>query len=86
VPLRDLARLVGSPRPAALHVESLQQHGTFRSARLAANQVMHPDSLLALAVNGAELSLDHGFPARIIVPAAPGVHNTKWVSRLTFEG
>jgi len=86
VPLRDLAGLVGSPRPAALHVESLQQHGTFRSARLAANQVMHPDSLLALAVNGAELSLDHGFPARIIVPAAPGVHNTKWVSRLTFEG
>ena len=36
------------------------------------------------AVNGAELSLDHGYPARVIVPANPGVHNTKWVASLTF--
>ncbi|HZD16250.1 MAG TPA: molybdopterin-dependent oxidoreductase, partial [Pseudonocardiaceae bacterium] len=36
-------------------------------------------------VNGADLSLDHGFPARIAVPALPGVHNTKWVTRLTFH-
>jgi DMSO/TMAO reductase YedYZ molybdopterin-dependent catalytic subunit len=43
------------------------------------------DSLLALRVNGVDLSLDHGFPARVIVPANPGVHNTKWVTRLTFE-
>jgi DMSO/TMAO reductase YedYZ molybdopterin-dependent catalytic subunit len=35
-------------------------------------------------VNGADLSLDHGFPARIIVPNLPGVHNTKWVARLEF--
>jgi DMSO/TMAO reductase YedYZ molybdopterin-dependent catalytic subunit len=45
---------------------------------------MDPDSLLALRVNGADLSLDHGYPARVIVPAAPGVHNTKWVTSLTF--
>ena len=85
VPLRELARLAGSTRPRSLYVESLERRGAFRSARLAANQVLHPDSLLALRVNGAELSLDHGFPARVIVPAAPGVHNTKWVVRLTFE-
>ncbi len=47
---------------------------------------MHPDSLLALQVNEAELSLDHGFPARIVVPALPGVHNTKWVRSIRFEG
>jgi DMSO/TMAO reductase YedYZ molybdopterin-dependent catalytic subunit len=35
-------------------------------------------------VNGEDISLDHGFPARIVVPAAPGVHCTKWVSRMTF--
>ncbi|MGH3600036.1 MAG: molybdopterin-dependent oxidoreductase, partial [Pseudonocardiaceae bacterium] len=28
---------------------------------------------------------DHGVPARIAVPALPGVHNTKWVTRLTFQ-
>ena len=32
---------------------------------------MDPDSLLALRVNGADLSLDHGYPARVIVPARP---------------
>jgi DMSO/TMAO reductase YedYZ molybdopterin-dependent catalytic subunit len=40
--------------------------------------------MLALRVNGSDLSPDHGYPARVIVPAAPGVHNTKWVTRLTF--
>ncbi len=41
--------------------------------------------MLALTVNGEALSLDHGYPARIIVPASPGVRNTKWVSRMNFE-
>jgi DMSO/TMAO reductase YedYZ molybdopterin-dependent catalytic subunit len=36
-------------------------------------------------VNGVPLSLDHGLPARIVVPAAPGVRNTKWVNRMTFS-
>jgi DMSO/TMAO reductase YedYZ molybdopterin-dependent catalytic subunit len=29
--------------------------------------------------------MDHGYPARIIVPALPGVHNTKWVGSIEFE-
>ena len=65
-------------------VESLQRHGAFRHAALRANQVADPRSLLALYVNGEELSPDHGYPARVIVPAAPGVLNTKWVARMTF--
>ena len=36
-------------------------------------------------VNGAELSPDHGYPARIIVPALPGVHCTKWVASIEFQ-
>jgi DMSO/TMAO reductase YedYZ molybdopterin-dependent catalytic subunit len=40
--------------------------------------------MLALRVNGVDLSLDHGFPARIMVPAIPGVHCTKWVKGLRF--
>ncbi|MFJ8825224.1 molybdopterin-dependent oxidoreductase [Streptomyces sp. NPDC102467] len=85
VRLRDLAALVGHGDEAPdVFVESLQRHGAFRHAALRANQVADPRSLLALFVNGAELSPDHGYPARIIVPAAPGVLNTKWVARLTF--
>ncbi|MFI0510063.1 molybdopterin-dependent oxidoreductase [Streptomyces sp. WSLK1-5] len=85
VRLRDLAALVGyENEPPDVFVESLQRHGAFRRAALRANQVADPRSLLALFVNGEDLTPDHGHPARIIVPAAPGVLNTKWVSRLTF--
>lgn len=85
VRLRDLAELAGYPRnPPGVLVESVQRSGAFRRAALRDNQVRDPRSLLALQVNGADLSPDHGYPARIIVPAAPGVLNTKWVSRLTF--
>ena len=85
VPLRDLARLAGTPAPHSAHVLSLERAGAFNQATLQANQVTHPDALLALRVNGAELSLDHGYPARIIVPALPGVHNTKWVRSIQFR-
>ncbi|MFF8372079.1 molybdopterin-dependent oxidoreductase [Streptomyces lydicus] len=85
VRLRDLAALVGfEGDPPGVVVESLQLRGAFRRAALSAHQVRDPRSLLALRVGGAELSVDHGHPARIIVPGAPGVLNTKWVSRLTF--
>ncbi|MCT7356293.1 molybdopterin-dependent oxidoreductase [Streptomyces sp. 15-116A] len=85
VRLRDLAALVGEEEPTDVFVESLQRRGAFRKAALRANQVADPRSLLALFVNGEELTPDHGHPARIIVPAAPGVLNTKWVARLTFS-
>ncbi|MCX4978147.1 molybdopterin-dependent oxidoreductase [Streptomyces sp. NBC_00620] len=84
VRLRDLARLVGYEQAPDVLVESLQRHGAFRRAALRVNQVRDPDSLLALFVNGAQLTPDHGYPARVIVPAAPGVLNTKWVARMTF--
>jgi hypothetical protein len=84
VPLRALGDLVGAGPGHLLAVQSLQQRGEFRQATLAANQADDGRSLLALRVNGVDLSLDHGFPARIIVPALPGVHCTKWVSSLEF--
>ncbi|MHC3469640.1 molybdopterin-dependent oxidoreductase [Streptomyces sp. 7R007] len=85
VRLRDLAALVGyDGDPPDVLVESLQRHGAFRRAALRGNQVADSRSLLALFVNGEVLTPDHGHPARIIVPAAPGVLNTKWVARMTF--
>ncbi|OBH58235.1 hypothetical protein A5686_24655 [Mycobacterium sp. E2479] len=85
VRLADLARLAGVPLPDSARVSSLERSGAFASATLQRNQVLHPDALLALRVNGADLSPDHGFPARIIVPALPGVHNTKWVAAIAFR-
>ncbi|ORW81910.1 hypothetical protein AWC22_16530 [Mycobacterium riyadhense] len=85
VRLADLARMAGVPVARSARVASLQRGGAFGSAILAANQISDPDALLALRVNGADLPLDHGYPARIIVPALPGVHNTKWVTSIDFE-
>jgi DMSO/TMAO reductase YedYZ molybdopterin-dependent catalytic subunit len=85
VRLSDLAVLAGVLAPRAARVMSLQRGGAFGQATLQANQIAHPDALLALRVNGADLTLDHGYPARIIVPALPGVHNTKWVAAIDFE-
>jgi DMSO/TMAO reductase YedYZ molybdopterin-dependent catalytic subunit len=84
VRLADLAGLVGAAEDASMHAASIQRGGAFRQATFTAAQVRDPRSLLALRVNGVDLSLDHGYPARIIVPAIPGVHCTKWVGSLTF--
>ncbi len=85
VRLADLAALVGAAADTTLFVESLQRGGGFGSATLSSGQVRASDALLALRVNGVDLTPDHGYPARVVVPALPGVHNTKWVSRMTFR-
>ena len=85
VRLVDLARLAGARHPRSALVSSLEEHGAFNHAVLQSNQIIDLDSLLALRVNGVDLSPDHGFPARIIVPALPGVHCTKWVRSIAFE-
>jgi DMSO/TMAO reductase YedYZ molybdopterin-dependent catalytic subunit len=84
VPLVRLAQLAGAADADRVTVESLQPRGVLRAATLSHDQFSDERALLALRVNGADLSLDHGYPARIIVPALPGVHNTKWVARMTF--
>ncbi|WP_084532408.1 molybdopterin-dependent oxidoreductase [Nocardia miyunensis] len=83
--LADLAQHAGVPTPSSAIVSSLEQGGPFGRAALHRNQVLNPDALLAFRVNGAELSADHGYPARIIVPALPGVHCTKWVRSIEFR-
>jgi DMSO/TMAO reductase YedYZ molybdopterin-dependent catalytic subunit len=85
VRVADLARAAGMPDARECFVESLQEGGVLREATLSADQVRDPRSLLALQAGGEDLSLDHGYPARMIVPALPGVHNTKWVARMTFR-
>ena len=84
VRLRSLASLCGVHQPATVTTQSLE-HGLFGHATLGHEQVADERSLLALRVNGVDLSPDHGYPARVISPAVPGVHCTKWVSHMTFR-
>ncbi len=84
VPLRALAEQVGGVDVEEVFLESLQERGAFRTMSITGSQLRDPRTMVALVVNGADLSLDHGFPARLIIPAAPGVRNTKWLSTITF--
>jgi DMSO/TMAO reductase YedYZ molybdopterin-dependent catalytic subunit len=85
VRLTDLAARVGAHDAQQVRVESLQPRGAFRQTTLGHAQLRDHRALLALQVNGMDLPLDHGYPARIIVPALPGVHCTKWVGELSFS-
>jgi DMSO/TMAO reductase YedYZ molybdopterin-dependent catalytic subunit len=84
VPLARLAELAGMPGARSVLVRSLQPKGVLSKASLSHDQIANPASLLALKVNGKDLPMDHGYPARIIVPGLPGVHNVKWVGAMEF--
>ena len=80
--VRDVLALVKAPEGSAVLVRSMQTRGAFRTSVLPAAYVADDRTLLALKLNGEDLSLDHGFPCRIIAPNRPGVLQTKWVRSL----
>ncbi len=85
VRFRDLAGLVDAHGKLTVETKSISQNGVFDTATLGANEVNDERTLLALKVNGADLSMDHGFPARVISPGVPGVHCTKWAGTMIFQ-
>ncbi|HEY0694783.1 MAG TPA: molybdopterin-dependent oxidoreductase, partial [Kribbella sp.] len=65
-----------------VRVVSMEKGGFYATSELPPQFADDPLTLLALRLNGSELDLDHGFPARIIAPNRPGVLQTKWVHHL----
>jgi sulfane dehydrogenase subunit SoxC len=47
-------------------------------------RALDPDVLVAWAMNGAPLTPEHGFPARVFVPGYFGTNAVKWLSRITL--
>ncbi|MEJ7774925.1 MAG: molybdopterin-dependent oxidoreductase, partial [Nocardioidaceae bacterium] len=82
VRLRDLLDLVEAPADVDVVATSLQRSGAFSRSQLPSQFVEDPLTLLALRLNGEPLSIDHGFPCRVIAPNRPGVLQTKWVRKL----
>jgi DMSO/TMAO reductase YedYZ molybdopterin-dependent catalytic subunit len=82
VSLADLLTRAGAQSGASVTVQSLEQGGLYARADVDADQAADHDTLLALQVDGAFLSLDHGYPVRLIGPDRPGVMQTKWVTRI----
>ncbi|MEU8181181.1 molybdopterin-dependent oxidoreductase [Micromonospora sp. NPDC049044] len=82
VPVAQLLRHAGAPTGRAVRVTSLETDGLYAASTLPAAHASDPLTLLALRINGEELSPDHGYPCRLIAPSRPGVLQTKWVARL----
>ncbi|MFG2051496.1 molybdopterin-dependent oxidoreductase [Micromonospora sp. NPDC048935] len=82
VPVVELLRRAGAPTGRPVRVTSLETDGLYAASTLPAAHARDPLTLLALRINGEELSPDHGYPCRLIAPSRPGVLQTKWVARL----
>ena len=80
VRLRDLLDAAGVPSGTDLRMVSLQKRYAFGVTELQGNFADADKTLIALKLNGEDLSLDHGFPARLIAPNRPGVLQTKWLT------
>jgi hypothetical protein len=86
VRLRDLLDLVGAPRGREVRVRSIQTFSASADTVLPPNFADDDRTLLALELDGETLSMDHGYPVRLIAPNRPGVMQTKWVSRIEVLG
>ncbi|WP_051498945.1 molybdopterin-dependent oxidoreductase [Nocardia sp. BMG51109] len=82
VRLRDLLAAAGGYRGGDVAFQSLEQGGIYSNTLLPDTHVVDDQTLVALRLNGEELSLDHGYPCRLIAPNRPGVLQTKWLSRI----
>jgi sulfite oxidase len=48
-------------------------------------KAMHPDTLIATQMNGAPLKIEHGFPARGVVPGWLGAASVKWLIEIRVQ-
>lgn len=51
---------------------------------LSLKEALEPDTMLAYKLNDKNLSADHGFPLRLIIPRMYGYKGVKWVERIVF--
>ena len=82
VPVRDVLALAGAQSDADM-VLSHSIDGFTASTPLETLTDPGRDAILAVAMNGEPLPLEHGFPVRMVVPGLYGyVSATKWLTRL----
>jgi DMSO/TMAO reductase YedYZ molybdopterin-dependent catalytic subunit len=81
--LIDIVTRAGGDADSRIEFESLERAGAFRKSVLAGPQVAR--ALLATHLNGHRLTVDHGYPLRLIAPDHPGVFNTKWLQTIRIR-
>ena len=82
VPLAHVLNLVGALPQARYVVYRSFQPGWWDSIDMA--DALHPQTLLAVGMNGGELPVPFGGPLRLRVPRQLGYKNVKYITRLTL--
>jgi DMSO/TMAO reductase YedYZ molybdopterin-dependent catalytic subunit len=93
VPLRTLLRRAGLADDACEIVLEGADRGTPKEEPRPADpmayawsvpraKALQPEVLIAYQMNGRELTPDHGFPVRAIVPGHYGMASVKWLTRI----
>jgi DMSO/TMAO reductase YedYZ molybdopterin-dependent catalytic subunit len=72
------------PPPQAVRYVALESPGRGYYVGLDAASAMHPQTLLAWALNGAPLSAPHGAPLRLAIPIKYGVKNLKRIATIRW--
>ncbi len=83
--LREVLALAGvSSQAVSVQLVGLDRDSPEQGFRyvLPMSKAMHPDTLLAYSLNGAQLPRDHGFPLRALVPGWVGAASVKWLGRI----
>jgi DMSO/TMAO reductase YedYZ molybdopterin-dependent catalytic subunit len=78
----DLADVLGPSRPnvTATALRAWGEHDYSASTTLA--ELRSRDALVAWAVNGADLTPDHGYPLRLVIPHLYFWKSVKWLRRI----
>ena len=82
VRLSDLARVV-EPTPDAQYVDFVSFDSDYHES-WDIDSALHPQTLIAYAMDGRWLGANHGAPARLHSPIKLGYKNTKYLVRVTF--
>lgn len=89
VPMADILALVrprSDARFTVFHTMDSDQQGTPYYESLNLHEARHPQTLLALRMNGKPIAPEHGAPVRLRVPTQLGYKSAKWVRRIEVVG
>ncbi len=83
IELMELVSRAGGTADSRVVLSSLEPDGPYRRSAIDGRQ-LHA-ALLATHLNGQRLTLDHGYPLRLIAPNRAGVFNTKWLTGIAVS-
>ena len=81
IPISSLISRAGGSLQNIAHVTITGVTGYSRI--LNSDEIRNPDFMIAIMAGGTPLTVDHGYPARLVAPTRPGLDWVKYVTSIT---